>query len=143
MKRENYRSAFRGVMAKQEVLPHVYGHSDCLLRLAETLDAILDEGDSRRRVRELAERYRGRYATLEEAEALLAADGHTMLTLVGSLFEQLEHPVLAEDGDIGAVDTGCGRYAFGHVDAAYFYPSTERGQGILPRSVIDIAFRVA
>ena len=139
MKIETWYSALLSELEAMERVPHVYGESDCLMRVGRAAAVQLAE-DRRAEVEAVMSRYRGRYGSLDEAKAMLKADGLTPLKLVCSLFTDI--PVVEADaGDIGAIRSGKD-WAFGIFDHGHIHVSTEAGTGILPRSASTKAFRV-
>lgn len=131
------RSRLLAAMEKLERVPVVYGKSDCLMRLAETVMAMtgVDHGA----------RFRGRYRTETGGYRVLKRAGFDgpidyLTSPQGCGFREI-HPAEAGDGDIGAMQRD-GRWAFGVIVVDKFYPATGAGMAILPRRRVERAFEV-
>lgn len=141
MKIENARSKMLAVLDEMERQPHVYGESDCVMRVAWLAAAQVPD-PKRSDILAMIERYHGKYTSLAGAYRVLKADGFTPLSLVKHFFEEI-HPVDAVDGDIGAVRQDGRNWAFGIFDRGGFFVATASGTGALRRSDAAKAFRVA
>jgi hypothetical protein len=111
-------------------MPFEWGVSDSVIWLADGV-ALLTGVDH-------AAEFRGRYDSCAAGRRLL---GKTLLAFVAERFDRLDHPVRAEDGDIGVVRQGRD-LAFGVFVGAQLYFQTRAGIGIRPRSDAVKAFRV-
>lgn len=135
-----WKSRMIAAMDLMEREPHVYGQSDCMMRVGYCAAAMFDD-PLRGEILAVLDTYRGRYSSLRGAHRVLAKDGLTPLSLVTKFFAEIE-PVEAGDGDIGALTEDGRNWGFGIVSGAHFYVATESGTGILPRSSMQKAFRV-
>lgn len=140
MRQDDWLTRLLAVLDEQERQPHVYGQSDCLLKVAHSSLAMLKDGPRANEIEAAVARYAGQYDTLAGAYRILARDGLTPLGLVQTLFEEV-HPAMAHSGDIGAMQVD-GHWAFGHIVREHFYPSIDLGTGLLPRRVVEKAFSV-
>lgn len=129
MRVENWHSNLLAYIDQQERKPFAYGTNDCLLMVAGAIEVVTGVNH--------AEPYRGRYATLSEARALL---GRSLLSFVKSKLPEI-HISQAGDGDIAAMKVKSD-WSFGVLIGAHFYVQTETGLGILPRSDAEKAFKV-
>jgi hypothetical protein len=132
------RTRLLAAMAAQERVPLRFGRSDCLMRLADTVEAMtgVDHGA----------RFRGRYSTLRGAYRVLKQAGFDgpiafLTSPEGAGLKEI-HPSAAMDGDIGAIMQD-GHWAFGHIVGGDFFPAGTEGTAILPRSRVERAFEVA
>lgn len=115
-------------------LPHAWGESDCLCRVADGYLAMTGSDP--------AAPYRGRYTSYAEGAALLAADGFAEpVDYVRSLCPEI-HPSEAGDGDIGAMLGDDGTLAFGLICRRLLYVATPAGNGRFPRLRAQRAFRI-
>lgn len=137
----NWQSALSVAIDQQERLPHVYGQTDCVMRVGINAAALLRE-PKHGEILAAMERYRGRYTSLTGAYRVLRKDGLTPLSLIGKHFDELDHPVMAGDGDIGALKQDGKHWAFGTFIRGHLYVATENGIGILPRGLAQKAWRV-
>lgn len=135
-----WKSRLITAMDIMEREPHVYGQSDCLMRVGYCAAAMFDD-PLRSEILGVLETYRGRYSSLSGAYRVLKKDGLTPISLVTRFFAE-NNPIDATDGDIGAVKQDGRNWGFGIISGAHFYVATEAGTGILPRSTMQKAFRV-
>lgn len=136
-RKDGWRTRLLAKMAEQERQPGIYGESDCLLRLSDTVEVMLDI--------DFGAPFRGQYTTLEGGYRALKKAGFKgpiefLTSPDGCGFTEIHHSE-AMDGDIGAVLRD-GHWAFGHIVDAYFFPALPTGTAILPRSRAEKAFRV-
>ncbi len=114
--------------------PFEPGVNDCALFAAGAVAAMTGL--------DLAADWRGKYQTLEEGLALLAAAGFADHTaLAAAHFAEID-PVFGAAGDIAVVD-GAGGASLGVFQGAGIYVLTPTQLGVLPMSFAIRAFRVA
>lgn len=135
-----WQSRLSAAMDLMEREPHVYGQSDCMMRVGFCAAAIFDD-PLRSEILAVLDTYRGRYSSLTGAYRVLAKDGLTPISLVTKFFPEIK-PIDATDGDIGALRQDGRNWGFGIVSGAHFFVATEAGTGILPRSAMKKAFKV-
>ncbi|PKP85816.1 MAG: hypothetical protein CVT80_00265 [Alphaproteobacteria bacterium HGW-Alphaproteobacteria-2] len=123
-------TAFLARAARSEFRP---GDLDCALFAAGAVEAVtgLDPAAS----------LRGRYATLDDGYARLAALGFAdHVALAQSLFAEVP-PAMAWPGDLAEVETAEGP-ALGVVQGQCVYVMGRRGMGLMPLSAARRTFRV-
>ena len=114
--------------------PFEPGVNDCALFAAGAVAAMTGL--------DLAADWRGKYRTLQEGLALLAAAGHADHTaLAAKHFDEIE-PVFGAPGDIAVVDGPEGA-TLGIFQGAGIYVLTTARLGVLPMAFAVRAFRVA
>ena len=121
------------VTEKHLASPAVWGESDCLMTVADAIEAVtgLDP----------AARIRGKYSSELGAAKLMRRRGCSTVEMV---FDKLFHPVgrlLAQRGDVGTVERG-GVIAAGYVTEYGFAVRTDRGLEFLPQTDIRSAFKI-
>jgi hypothetical protein len=131
------RTRLLAALERLERVPVVFGRSDCLMRLADTVQAMtgVDHGA----------RFRGRYTTEAGGYRVLKRAGFDgpigyLTAPDGCGFAEI-HPSRAQDGDIGAILRDR-RWAFGVIVGDRFYPAGVGGLAILPRGRVERAFSV-
>ena len=114
--------------------PFEPGVNDCALFAAGAVAAITGL--------DLAAEWRGKYRSLEEGLALLAAAGHANHTALAALHFAEIDPVFAAPGDIAVVEGPHGE-TLGIFQGAGIYVLTTERLGVLPMPFANRAFRVA
>jgi hypothetical protein len=107
---------------------------DCGLKVADAILAMTGV--------DLAAPYRGRYATIAEGIALLAADGFADLCAFAAAHLPEIHPVLARAGDVVAFPSPETGWALGIVNGERVTVWRGDGLGTVPRESATRAFRV-
>lgn len=111
------------------------GDHDCAIFLASCVYALTGV--------DLAEKYRGRYGTIEDGYALLSADGfETIEAHIAAHFQQLPHHTQAVTGDIAVISDAGGAERTGIVDQDRVRVVMQTGSGLVPRSRMIRAYAV-
>lgn len=135
-RRDDWRGRFAAEMDRQRRTAFVWGKQDCAIGLVcGAIKALTGE--------DLAEQYRGKYATPEAATNLLREYGADTLGQFAAKHLPEIHPSRARVGDLGILPAeGPIEEAFCIVDASGVIVMTEQGHGRRPRADMTRAFKV-
>lgn len=121
------------VTEKHLTLPGAWGESDCLLTVADAVEAVTGQDP--------AARIRGKYSSEIGAAKLMRRRGCADAEMVlAKLFLPVGR-LLAQRGDVGTVERG-GVIAAGYVTEYGFAVKTDRGLEFLPQTEIRSAFKI-
>lgn len=122
------------VTEKHLRMPGVWGESDCLLTVADAIEAVTGKDH--------AAKVRGKYSTPAGAAKLMKRRKcDTVEDVLAKLFPETGR-LLARRGDVGTVELDDGSIAAGYVTEYGVAVKGERGLRFVPQTMLRKAFRV-
>lgn len=130
-RREDWLARLTDVVMRHDRMPFAWGASDCLMFVADAVEAMTGRPMPR-----------PAYATASEAMAALATLGaETPHDVLAGLFEEIP-PAMAHYGDLAAVIDQHGRKAGAVCLGPMLCVKAERGLARVPRAFMQRAFRI-
>lgn len=122
------------VTEKHMRMPGVWGESDCLLTVADAVEAVTGKDH--------AAKVRGKYSTpLGAAKLMKRRKCDTVEDVLAKLFQPVGR-LMAQRGDVGTVELDNGEIAAGYVTEYGVAVKGERGLRFVPQTALRTAFRV-
>lgn len=130
MRHSDWEKRFVAVTERHLNTPCVWGKSDCLLTVADAVEAITGTDP--------AADIRGKYRSMPGAYKLIKARGFSdVASVLAGQFEEIA-PALAQRGDIGVYEKTAGYFCeYG------FAVKGDDGLRFIPRTMAERAFKVA